>query len=397
MIPLLALSIVFLVYGAGDIIATKTKAIISMMLVGFVVFAVMFWTGMPKTLFVDSGLQAFSSVTICMFLVHLGTTIRLREFISEWKTVVIVALSTSAMALGVYYFCRIFIDRYYALVGGPTLAGGMVAYLIMESVGNTLKRPDINVFALLVLSFQGFLGIPIASNLGRREGKDLLKRWKNGQYVPMLASNNQQDGEHDQKAGALNKLRAALTVPEKYNGPNVIIFKVAIIAFLAFQLSQITGIHMLILSLIFGVIFHEIGFLDDAALMKANGFTFVVAGALTNVFAGLANTTPGMLIPMLGDTLLVMLVGVVAAGAVAIILGKVLHFTPRMAICMMVTALFGFPGTFLISQEIAKACGTTDEEIQIVEDYMMPKLVIGGIVSVSVVSGLLASIMCKWI
>lgn len=390
MLPLLAISIVFLVYGIGDMIATKSKAIISMMLVGFVVFAIMFWAGMPATLFADSGLQAFSSVTICMFLVHLGTTIKVKDFIKEWKTVILVGLSTAAMALGVYFVCKFFIDQYYALVGGPCLAGGMVAYLIMKGVGDTLGRADVTVFALLVLSFQGFIGIPIASALGRREGHDLLRRWKEGTYVPDVL-------QPEQEKSALDGVRKLLSLPERYNGPNVIIFKVAIVAFAAERLSAMTGIHMLILSLIFGVILHEIGFLDDAALEKANGFAFVVAGALTNVFAGLADTTPGMLVSMLGQVMLVMVVGIVVAAVVAVVVGKIVHFSPRLSIAMMVTALFGFPGTFLISQEISKAVGSNDEETKIVLDYLMPKLVIGGIVSVSVVSGLIAGVMCSWV
>lgn len=393
MTPLLALTIVFLVYGIGDMIASKTKAIVSMMIVGFVVFAAMFWMGMPATLFADSGLQAFSSVTICMFLVHLGSTIKVKEFIKEWKTVVLVALSTSAMAFGVYFIGQIVIDKYYALVGGPCLAGGMVAYLIMSPIGEALSRPDVAVFALLVLSFQGFVGIPVASSLGTREGKDLVARWKNGSYVPAAVV------ESEEKAGALDGIKKLLTLPEKYNGPNVIIFKVALIALLGFQTAQWTGgkIHMLIASLVFGVIFHEIGFLDDAALQKANGFAFVVAGALTNVFAGLANTTPSMLLSMLPQCLAVMAIGLVVAGIVAVVLGKVFGLSMRMSICMMVTALFGFPGTFLISQEIANGVGTTPEEVKIIQDYIMPKMVIGGIVSVSVVSGLCAGVMCAWI
>ena len=388
------MSVVFLVYGIGDCIATKTKAIVSMMLVGFVAFAILFWTGaVPGTVFDDSGLRAFSSVTICMFLVHLGTTIKVKEFIKEWKTVVIVACSTAAMAFGVYFIGKLLMDQYYALVGGPCLAGGMVAYLIMSPVGEALGRADVSVFALLVLSFQGFIGIPIASSLGTKEGYDVLKRWKAGEYTPEL-SNAEAEAED---TGALAGIRRFLTVPEKYNGPNIILFKVAIVAFVAFELSTVTPVHMLIWSLIFGVIGHELGFLDDAALMKANGFSFVVAGALTNVFAGLAGTTPGMLVPMLLQVLEVMVIGLVVAGVVAIVLGKVLKFSTRMSICMMVTALFGFPGTFLISQEISKACGTTDEEVKVVESFMMPKLVIGGIVSVSVVSGLVAGVMCTWI
>ena len=72
---LYALTIILLIYAIGDLVATKTKAIISMLFVAAVIFAVCFWNGLPSTLFEDSTLVAFSSVTIGMMLVHMGTTI----------------------------------------------------------------------------------------------------------------------------------------------------------------------------------------------------------------------------------------------------------------------------------------------------------------------------------
>ncbi|MCI5687764.1 MAG: hypothetical protein MR303_04620 [Emergencia sp.] len=66
---------------------------------------------------------------------------------------------------------------------------------------------------------------------------------------------------------------------EDYNGPNYLIAKLAIVACLAQWLSSITGgnVNMLVICLILGVIFKEIGFLDEASLTKANGFTGVMA------------------------------------------------------------------------------------------------------------------------
>lgn len=82
MTPLFALTIIFVVYALGDIIATKTHAIVSMLLVVSVVFAVGFWNHwIPETIFTDSNLKAFGDVTVGLLLVHMGTTIKIRDFI----------------------------------------------------------------------------------------------------------------------------------------------------------------------------------------------------------------------------------------------------------------------------------------------------------------------------
>lgn len=86
---LVALTIIMVVYAAGDMVATKTKAIISMLFVASVVFAIGFWNGLPGTIFADSQLQTFASVTVGLLLVHMGTTIKVKELLAEWKTVVL--------------------------------------------------------------------------------------------------------------------------------------------------------------------------------------------------------------------------------------------------------------------------------------------------------------------
>lgn len=388
MTPLLALSIVFLVYAFGDIVAAKTKAIISMMLVGSIVFLIAFWCGLPATVFQDSGLQAFASVTICMFLVHIGSTIKVQDFIDEWKTVVLVLITTLAIAFGTYAVCQFIMDKDYALAGSPVLAGAMVAYLIMQQAAEAVGRTDVAVFALMILCLQAFVGVPIASSLCRKEGNRILTEWKAGRYVPKA--------QQAEQRGTFSRFKVFPSVPEKYNSANLILFKTAVIALIAYELAQLTGFNQLIFALILGIFFHEVGILDEAALTKANGFSFVMAGALCSVFSGLASTTPQMILGMLLDIVLLIAIGVVILMVAAVILGKVLHFSWTMSISMAVTALFGFPGTYLVSREVAAACGQTEEEVQIVMGYLMPKMIISGIVSVSIVSGLAASVMCNW-
>ena len=387
MVPLLALAIVFLVYAVGDLVATKTKAIISMMLVSSVIFLIAFWCGLPATIFQDSGLQAFASVTICMFLVHVGSTIKVKDFIKEWKTVLLVLITTLAIAFGTYFICRMFMDNDYAVAGSPVLAGAMVAYLVMQQAAEAIGRTDVTVFALMILCLQAFAGVPIASNLAKKEGTRILGEWKNGTYVPQ---------SQEKEDNTFGNFKIFPSVPEKYNSANLILFKVAAIALIAYELAQVTGINQLIFGLILGVFFHEIGILDEAALTKANGFSFVMAGALCSIFSGLANTTPQMILGMLGSLILLIIVGIVIMAVVAVIVGKFLHFSWTMSICMAVTALFGFPGTYLISREVSAACGETEEEVEVVMGYLMPKMIIAGIVSVSIVSGIAAGLMSGW-
>lgn len=87
---LFALTIIFVIYAVGDIVSTKTHAIVSMLLIISVIFALAFWNNwLPGAIFTDSNLKAFGDVTVGLLLVHMGTTIRIRDFIEQYKTVII--------------------------------------------------------------------------------------------------------------------------------------------------------------------------------------------------------------------------------------------------------------------------------------------------------------------
>lgn len=282
-------------------------------------------------------------------------------------------------------------DPYYALVGAPVLAGGMVAYLVMAPIGDILARPDIQVFAVLVLVFQNFVGIPIASFFCKREGDAYCQKFREGMLKDPV---NILEGK--KKATNRSWLRV-IYLPEKFSTTNIILLKLAAISYVSVLLGQATGLSFLIYGLIFGVLLHEIGLLEESCLTKANGLGFVLAGAVAMIFVGLTNTTPTMLLSMIIPLLIVLFVGTISCSIAAAIVGKFVHFDWKLSIAMAITAFFGFPATYLISLEVSRACGETPEEQKAVLDYIMPKLVIAGIVSVSVVSGVLAGVMVHWI
>lgn len=386
---LYALTIVMIVYALGDMIATKTKAIISMLFVASVVFAIGFWNGLPATIFADSALQGFASVTVGLLLVHMGTTIKLKDLIKEWKTVIIVLCSTIAICLGVYFIGGIIIDKAMALIGAPILGGGVVAFVVMS---DALKNAGENVivFGSLVLVVQGVVGFPLASFFCKKEALRLKGQIASGEL--MLSKPLEDDA-------AKSSFRIFPKTPDDYNGPNYLIAKLAIVACLAQWLSGLTNgnVNMLVICLILGVIFKEIGFLDEASLTKANGFTFVIGAVLVNVFASLANTTPALVLSMIKPLAVVVVIGLICCAIVAVLVGKIFHQSWYMSCALGVTALFGFPGTLIVPTEVAKAVADSEDEKEVILQNILPRMIIAGMVSVSIVSVVFAGVMANWV
>lgn len=387
-----AITIIFIVYAIGDMIATKTKAIISMLFVASVLFAIMFWMGLPATIFQDSTLQLFSGATVGIMLTHMGTTIKLKELLREWKTVILVLCSTIGICLGVYFIGSLFIDRAEALMSAPIIGGGVVAFLIMSEALQNAGQ-NVVLFGSMVLIVQGVIGFPVASALCKKEAVRLRGRILNGELTAP-AEETSEDGEQKK-----SRFRIFPKIPDAYNGADFLIAKLGVITCLANWLSGLTGgtVNMLVICLILGVIFQELGFLDEGALTKANGFTFVIGAALTNVFANLANTTPSQLASMIMSLLIVFVIGLASCAVISILIGKLFGESWYMSFALGVTALFGFPGTYIVPTEVAKAVGQNEEERHIILQHIMPRMLIAGMVSVSIVSVLFAGVMVNWL
>ena len=390
MTAILSAAVIFVVFAAGDMISAKTKAIVSMLLVASVVFLAGFWTNIfPQTLFADSTLLSMAGLLVTMLLVHLGTTIKLRDFGAQWRTVIISALACIAISVAVYFLGQLIVDRGFALVGAPILSGGVVATLQMTEMANNASRPELAVFATLVMCAQGFVGYPVASLCLKSEAKR-LKRDIDAGSVSLAPVNAAQ-------ATARKKLIPAL--PAKYNTPNTIIAKVILVALLSTWVSSLfnDAVNKLVWCLIFGVLLKELGFLDEDALGKANATGIVMPIITLSIFTNLASATPEMVGSMVVPLLVCVVIGTIAFSLVSILVGKLFGYSWQMSMAIGSSCLFGFPGTVIISNEVSESTGTTEEEKAYISAQIMPKMLVAGMVTVSITSVLVAGVMCKWL
>ena len=389
---ILAAAVIFVVFAAGDMISAKTKAIVSVLLVASVVFLVGFWTGVfPTTMFADSTLLSMAGLLVTMLLVHLGTTIKLRDFGAQWRTVIIAAVACIAISAAVYFIGQLIIDRGFALVGAPILSGGVVATLQMQEMVKKADLPQLAVFATLVMCAQGFVGYPVASLCLKSEAKRIKAQLDAGELS--VAS---QDAE---KAAAASRKKLIPALPAKYNTPNVVLAKVVLVALLSVFVSSLfhDAVNKLVWCLIFGVLCKELGFLDEDALGKANATGIVMPIITLSIFTNLASATPEMVVSMVVPLLVVIAIGTVAFAVVSILIGKIFHYSWQMSVAIGSSCLFGFPGTVIISNEVSESTGITPEEKAYINAQIMPKMLVAGMVTVSITSVLVAGVMCKWL
>ena len=398
MLPILATFVILLVFGIGDMVATKTKAIVSMLFFSSVLFLAGFWTKvLPNTMFDDSTLLLVSGVLVSMLLVHMGTTIKLRDFADQWKTVNIACIACIAISLGIYFIGGLIVaDKNYVVVGAPILSGGVVATITMQTAveGHSV---ELGVFAALVMVVQGFVGYPVCSLCLKSEAKRVRSLVESGQELKGVTAKIVTD--------AAPKKRLIPYIPDKYNGPNIMMAKVAFFAFLAtITANAINGwiastfetafsISALIFALIYGIIAKELGFIEENPMKRAGADGFMLVVVTLSIFTNLAQSTPDMVAGMLWPLLVVVVTGSVTFLIISTLVGKIFGVSWQMSCAIGSTCLFGFPGTYIVTNEVVNATAANDEEKQLMLDHMMPKMLIAGMVSVSITSILIAGYM----
>lgn len=392
--PLFSIVFICAVYSFGERITAWTKGLLSSMTVAAIVFIIGFVSGiLPKDVPLNTGMGAIvSAFGTFLIVTHLGTVIKFKELLNEWKTVAICL----AGILGIIIICltvgSAWFGREMALTSIAPIAGGIVAATLTAESAIAAGRDDLAAFAFLVMSFQGLIGMPLASFFLKRECDARIAR---GEH---LISSSSGEGS----ATAKKKLFKPLD-PEA----NTWIVKLAKLAFVSWLgvtfstfIKSVAGSDLLpaaVAVLFFGILFHEIGFLDDDILNKAGGFNILML-ALYH----LGPTSYSSLDFEGVKTLAGPLFGLLIAGAIGIIVlslivSKPLKVSANLAIACGLAAMFGFPGTLILTTDAVKGTGLPEDQRKNLMDQMLPKMIVAGFTTVTIVSVLLAGVMAPYI
>lgn len=380
----------------GELVSAWSKAWIPSVFVTAVVLIAGYWTFLPHDLIKDSFLIPFgATISVMVMITHLGTVISLKRLIDQWKTVVTCLLGLFGMCVVAYLVCPLFMDRTLVIAGLPPLTGGIVAATMMQKAATEAGLTMAALFAISMYCIQGFAGYPLTAYALKKESARLLEEYRSGKAKASASDKDAMQGAMELIAGAENVKRLPLQIPEKYNSSIVILTKLALVAWLATQVGKYTGISGAIWALVLGVVFCTLGFLDRDALHKANSFNIMMFALMMFVYDGLKDMTPEMLTAMIGPMIAFILVGVAGMTIFAAIAAKVLKRSFFLCFANCLTALYGFPFDQIITDNTCKTVAKSREEYDFLMGKLFPSMIVGGFVTVTITSVVIAGIFMK--
>lgn len=393
MSSIVAFLVLAVVYYIGEFVGTKTKAWIPSVFVIATLFLFGYWTFFPKDIVALAGMGAplGGTLVIMLCITHMGTIISIRQLLDQWKIICITLAGLAGMVALCWFICIPLVGRAYVIAGLPPLTGGIVAATMMNSAAAERGLTTAAVLAIAMYAVQGFFGYPLTAVCLKLEGRRLLAKYRSGEV--QVNKNEKVDTTVGNMATSdVLKYRIFPEVPAKYSTTALILAKLMFSAWLASLAAKVTGINMAVIALLFGIIFTELGFLEKNALHKAGSYGFLMYVLMIFVFAGLKDATPQMLGECIGPMLTIIVIGVAGMAVLSILVGKVLKVSWEMSFATSLTALYGFPPNYILTEESVKALAETPEEHQYLLDSMLPQMIVGGFVTVTITSVVIAGI-----
>jgi len=386
---LVAITIILVVFAIGDMIAVRTKSIVSMLFTASAFFLVAFWLGLPTTIFEDSTLLSLGSLMVSFLLVHMGTMLNLQQLKEQWKTVIICAAAILGTLTALLFIVAPFFDIETVLTGAPPLSGGVIAGIQMSEAANTIGRTDLALLASLLVVVQGFAGYPLASWALKKEANAFKIRYRNNEIQKTSS-----DKEETKRKKAIPSLSS------KFESNNVYLAKIALVALVAYLVStgltSLLGFQLVdqnIMSLLAGLLFSELGFLEKNILKESNSYGIAMAALIVVILSNLTTATFSLFVSILPSLIISILVGALGNILFSIMIGKIFKVNIWMSMALGITALFGFPGTIILPTEVANTNFDDPDEKEQYLNHVTAPMLVGGFVTVSIGSVVLAGFL----
>lgn len=373
--------IVLIVFALGDIVGKITKGKLSGMMVVMLLFLVGFLTKLfPADIIDQGGLTALSKLAIAMVLFNMGTTLNVKQLIEEWRTVLVAALCMLASCLVMLLVSPV-IGFDTVLVGMPVINGAAMATSLMASAAAEKGLATAAALCAVIYSVQKFVGAPIASAMGIRYGKKLLKAYR---------ENPAQFKKQETENGASAKVSFADKHKEWYSA-NVMMALVAAGSWVAHILGDLTPINYSIWALLLGVVCAASGLVPTKPLQKSNSYGLMMVAVFGSIIPSLAKVSLSDLGTMAFQTIVLFAAALIGVALVGWVLPTwKLVGDKDLAVGIGVEQFLGFPSNVVICREVGDAVGETPEEKAFIEDTLNVPYVVGGITVITVLSTMLA-------
>ncbi len=379
------LMIVVVIFAFGDVVGHITKGRLSGMMVVMLTFLICFLTGIiPADIIDQAGLTLLSRVAVSMVLFNMGTTINVKQLIREWKTVLMAAICMVASCI-VMLAAIPLVGFDTVLIGMPVINGAAMATSLMTAAATEKGLTTAAALCAVIYSVQKFVGAPIASAMGIRYAKKIIKEYRE----------NPEEKKKEAKAKQTSVSNDQVPFYEKHASFYTANINIAIVCFggwIAYCLGQITPINYSIWALLLGSVSCIGGYIPNKPLQRSNSYGLLLIAVFGSIIPSLARVSINDLGTMAYQTIVLFAFALIGIALVSYVLpiGKLLVGDKDLAMGIGVEQFLGFPSNVVICREVAEAVGETADEKTYIEDTLNVPYVVGGITVVTILSVLMA-------
>lgn len=379
------------------VIAAKLKSMIPMPLIYGLLFAAGFGTGLlPTDMLLSANMIAVGTIAFNVLVIHSGTMINVPLLKAKRQEALICVAAAVVMVLVVGLGLSPVLGKGLAfLAPGSVIGGGASCAIASRWVLD--KNPQISVFPWLIFMFQGLFSVPVVTWALKKEGKELLRKYRKKSGSEEGMKNNQPEKQGQREKG---KVPFCQRIPAKYKNPAYYLGIIMIVTvtnnLLHSTLLSGSGINPNVTALLLGFLLGGIGLLDRAPLFKSESYGLLLLGLMglmANTIAncpwqGLAAFLPALLLVFVVSTFVLVLCGIIGA--------KVFRFSVYRGIALTMNCMMGFPVNDMLVENAALQ-GQTEEEKGYLKSQLSPVLGIGTMLISNGVSILIVSLMVIFI
>ncbi len=388
-----AFTVVMVIMALGEAVSKKSKGRIPSLLIVAICFLTGYWTIFPKDILNISMIMSVRTITMFMILLQVGAMFSLNELKQEWRAVIITLLSVAGVIVFAGIAGVLFFDLDTAIVAIPPLTGGGIATILMSDAAAAAGMAELAMLASIIYIMQGFVGFPLTSFMLRRAGQKLLTGFRSGD---MLLAGNAKENKPKQVEKKTRKTFNDM-VPEKYKVPSYYLAKLALLALLAIFLESVTGLNSSLTMIIVGVLAAHFGILEKDPLKKANSFGILMLCLTASFMRYFADASPQQVFSLILPVVVFLLFASIGIAVFSIPLGKKFGYPIELSVAIGLNCFLGFPYNFVITNEVISSLAENQEESDYLDGILMPKMIIGSMVAVSMVSALIASILVPFL
>ncbi|WP_258725280.1 hypothetical protein [Cellulomonas sp. NS3] len=332
-------------------------------------------------------------MVVGFIIVHLGTLISIDDFRRQWRTLIVGIVTVLGIGVALLAAAALFGDRApggyegvasaldFVIAGTGALSGGTISVLIVQEAALGYGLTAVAIFPVLIAALQGLVGFPLTSVILRREAQRLKQEYRAGDLRPAAAV--------DARAETATRLPAALRTTA---GTLLVI---GLVVLVSIGVNDLTDgvLNTFVVALLLGITLRATGVLKPSTLAGIDALGLMMISILILVFAPLAGVSPADVRALALPLLLAFVFGLAGIALFAGVTGKLLGYSVPMSIGIGLTALYGFPGTLILSQEAARGAGETPQEVAAIEGDILPKMIVAGFSTVTITSVVVTSMI----